>query len=198
MLASMGWRGDPRRDGAITSAFLLRRKIRLSSLLWIAFAAAVMLVGFGLGPADGTGRTFTYMLLALGLSMALVRHRRANLLADDEPDLEIRPLGLVDNQSGAGLIPWSAITEIRIDQRRNRGAGNALLLLRLADPDRITARLRLGYRIASIGMWPRTGTYHWIDLSDLDCQPAALVASIEAAHERAMASHTLQPSGEMG
>jgi hypothetical protein len=198
MLALLGRMADPRRDGKIERAYLLRRKIRLSSLLWAAFAAVVMLVGFVLGPADGAGRTFTYMLLALGLSMALVRHRRANLLAEDEPDLEIQPLGLVDNQTGAGLIPWPVITEIRLDQRRNRGAGNALLLLRLADPDRLTDRLRLGYRIASIGMWPRTGNYHWIDLSDLDCQPAALVASIEAAHGEAMASHAHQPAGEMG
>ncbi len=184
MLALLGRMADPRRGGAIDRAFLLHRKVRLSSLLWAGFAALVTAVGFGLGPIDGVGRTFTLMLLALGLSMALVRHRRATLLPEDEPDLEIRAAGLVDSQSGAGLIPWPTITEIRLDQRRNRGAGNALLLLRLADPDRVTGRLRLGYRIASIGMWPRTGNYHWIDFTDLDCQPAALVAAIEEARDR--------------
>jgi hypothetical protein len=194
MLALLGRMEDPRRGGAIDRAFLLHRKVRLSSLLWAGFAAVVMLVGFGLGPADGAGRTFTWMLVALGLSMALVRHRRANLLPDGEPDLALTPQGLVDNQTGAGLIAWPAITEIRLNQRRNRGAGNALLLLRLAEPDRVTDRLRLGYRIASIGMWPRTGNYHWIDLTDLDCQPAALVAAIEAAHQAAVTSGTLQPA----
>jgi hypothetical protein len=172
---------DPRRGGEITAAHLLRRKVQLTSLLWAGFAAVVMLVGFALGPTEGVGRTFTFMLIALGLSMALVRHRRANLLAEGEPDLSIEERGLVDNQSGFGLIPWAAITEVRLDQRRNRGAGNALLLLRLADPDASSEKLRLGYRIASIGMWPRTGNYHWVDLSDLDCRPAALVDSIEVA-----------------
>jgi hypothetical protein len=194
MLASLGWRGDPRRDGVITSAFLLRRKVWLSSLLWSGFAAVAMAVGLVMGPEDGAGRTFTWMLVALGLAMAMVRHRRATLLAEVVPDLEIQDAGLVDNQTGAGLIPWPVITEIRLDQRRNRGAGNALLLLRLAEPDRITDRLRLGYRIASIGMWPRTGNHHWIDLTDLDCQPAALVAAIEAAHQAAVTSGTLQPA----
>ena len=172
---------DPRRGGEISAAHLLRRKVRLSSILWASFAAVVMLVGFGLGPTEGVGRTFTFMLIALGLSMALVRHRRANLLAEGLPDLAIEGRGLVDNQSGIGLIPWAAITEVRLDQRRNRGAGNALLLLRLADPDASSEKLRLGYRIASIGMWPRTGNYHWVDLSDLDCRPSDLVDSIEVA-----------------
>lgn len=179
MAAFFGRVEDPRRAGPIEAAFLLRRKVQLSSLLWAGFAALVMAVGFGLGPVEGTGRTFTWMLMALGLSMALIRHRRANLLAEGEPDLVIEERGLVDNQTGAGRIPWAEITEVRLDQRRNRGAGNALLLLRLRDPDRLTAQLRLGYRVASIGMWPRTGNHHWIDLSDLDCQPAALVAAVE-------------------
>ena len=179
MATLFGRMEDPRRSGEIEAAFLLRRKVQLSSLLWAGFAAVVMLVGFGIGPIEGAGRTFTWMLIALGLSMALVRHRRANLLAEGEPDLVIEDHGLVDKQTGAGLIPWAAITEVRLDQRRNRGAGNALLLLRLSDPERFTEKLRLGYRVASIGMWPRTGNYHWIDLSDLDCQPAALVTAIE-------------------
>ena len=181
MAALFGRLEDPRRGGEITAAHLLRQKVRLSSLLWAGFAAVVMLAGFALGPTEGVGRTFSFMLIALGLSMALVRHRRATLLPEGEPDLSIESRGLVDNQSGHGLIPWDVITEVRLDQRRNRGAGNALLLLRLADPDAATEKLRLGYRIASIGMWPRTGTYHWVDLSDLDCRPGALVASIEAA-----------------
>ena len=185
MAAVFGRMEDPRRSGAITEAYLLRRKVQLSALLWAGFAAVAMLVGFAIAPVEGLGRTFTWMLLALGLSMALVRHRRANLLAEGEPDLVIEAGGLVDNQTGAGLIPWRQITEVRLDQRRNRGAGNALLLLRLGDPERLTENLRLGYRVASIGMWPRTGNYHWIDLTDLDCQPAALVAALEARWQQA-------------
>ena len=110
MLALLGRMEDPRRGGAIDRAFLLHRKVRLSSLLWAGFAAVVMAVGFGLGPTDGAGRTFTVMLLALGISMALVRNRRATLLPEGEPDVQVRDVGLVDNQTGAGLIPWPAIT----------------------------------------------------------------------------------------
>jgi hypothetical protein len=141
----------------ITSAFLLRRKVWLSEPALGRLCRRRHAVGFIWGrptvqaaPSPGCSSPWA----SPWPGPPPPRHPAAEVV----PDLEIQDAGLVDNQTGAGLIPWPAITEIRLDQRRNRGAGNALLLLRLAEPDRITDRLRLGYRIASIGMWPGPAT----------------------------------------
>lgn len=169
---------DPRRGGDITRAYLLTLKVRMSVLLWLAGVIAVLASGFLFGPLEGPAATMTYGVAALCLSMAIVRYRRAGLLDDGVPDIELTEAGLIDNQSGAGLIPWDDIQSVTLDKRRTRGAANALILLRLGHPDRYSDRLRLGRRIANIGMWPRVGNHHFIDASELDCQPEALTESI--------------------
>lgn len=172
---------DPRRGGRIREARLLRGKVRLSVLLWGAAAVAALLLQLLLGEREGPAETLGWALVALCASLAVVRLRRLTLLPEGTPDVVLEPDGLRDAQSGAGLIPWREIETVMLDRRRSRGALNALILLRLRDPERYGDRLLLGRRLAALALWPRVGRHHYLDASELDCRPEALADSIAEA-----------------
>lgn len=159
----------------------MRDKVRLSVMLWTGAGVLALALQLLLGEEDGPTATLGWALVALCISIAVVRLRRLTLVPEGMPDITLLPEGLRDAQSGAGLIPWGEIEAVILDRRRNRGALSALVLLRLRDPERHVGNLLLGRRLASLALWPRIGRHHYIDASELDCRPEALADSIAEA-----------------
>lgn len=165
-----------RREPA-TVRFEARPKAGLQAMATLLMLAVPLLLALAFALRDDTMAMLSALLFAVLGAGAL--HTLTRLPHDGRPALAIHARGI--EHAWLGLVPWSDIRAVSLEQPHVRGRAQPVQMLALdvASLDRLEARLPWVVRTFGTAprQWGAASPPLWLPLSNLDCEPRLALAA---------------------
>lgn len=157
--------------------FEARPKAGLQAMATLLMLAVPLLLALAFALRDDTMAMLSALLFAVLGAGAL--HTLTRLPHDGRPALAIHARGI--EHAWLGLVPWSDIRAVSLEQPQVRGRAQPVQMLALdvASLDRLEARLPWVVRTFGTAprQWGAASPPLWLPLSNLDCEPRIALAA---------------------